>query len=321
MKTFNVLLRCASPFVFVGMSLYGLGCTIDPDQIGGDSEEAVLDRTQMGYGGDPGTINHLRPEVLHDHGVQQTVRDLGNVELVDTDGYLPEMPFLPSSNAIGELEGARVEFLETLIGCALPEGTFVTDPAHLVRSPENPRLATYKRYHGQIGLAPAWRTRGLTTSEKQWLTACVLERTNRFGETVRIMLEGAHEAITFGEEAKSMFPALESRAWGNMFDSKRELSTTNPAVDPRSIAFDAYICHETSSCSTGIPGLLRQCDAEDACGFQYVGACSEFFAGCAAFGRNVAHAGCATRDHAIRARLEEKEMFCEMPQEVQGGQP
>ncbi|HVK70158.1 MAG TPA: hypothetical protein VM694_37150 [Polyangium sp.] len=310
------ILRNAAGLVLVAMSIYGMGCAVEAGDLHVDLDEENLGEAVQGAAGYPGTLNHLRYQVLHNHGVQHTTRVLGASALVNASGNLPAMPHMPAPNAAGRMVGARVEYLEILIGCALPAGTSVRDPGHIVGTITvlGGTLPMYKTYAGEIGLAPDWRTRGLNTREKELVTACVLQRTNRFGEQVEIMLEGNHPAIARTEADKLLFPGVESRAWGNMFDSTMPLSTTNPLVDATSAPFNAYICHETASCPTGIPGILRQCDAMNACGFVYVGDCKDHSKYCVnQWLNNLPAPTCAQFQHNILASLKEADTVCMPP--------
>ncbi|WP_170229416.1 hypothetical protein [Polyangium fumosum] len=259
------------------MSLYGLGCMADPEEMSADPEDVVV-REALGYaGGDPGTANHLRPVVLMNHGVQETTRALGKAALVNTNAYLPAMPYMPSASATGEMAGARQEFLEVLIGCALPDGVYVYDPGHVERYIyfNGSFFPVYKKYFGDVGLAPEWTNRKLELQEKQWVTACVLARTNRYGETIQILLEGSHPALAHTEDelAEYPYPVRESKTWGNMFDSTVTLSTTDPSVSPSALPFTAYICSDPQIPVLAPDALFRECDAMDACGFNYMGEC------------------------------------------------
>jgi hypothetical protein len=299
------ILRSTSPVLFAAMSLYGLGCIADPSEMGPSEEERIAEARQ-GVAGDPGTQNHLRPTVLTNHGVQHTTRAIGNGALVNASNQLPSMPYMPTANATGDLAGARVEYLEVLVGCALPEGVSVTDPSHTVFYFNG--SAIKKTYHGEIGLAPDWKTRGLTLVEKKWVTACVLARTNRYGVTLDILLSGNHSAIT--HRSPGEYTEDESKAWGNMFDSTISLSTTNPNVSPNAIPFEAYICSEISWCADQQAATTRSCDSEyTPCGFSYMQDCADFFAFCNE-PTNLNFPACWGRLYAIQASLKASDATC-----------
>ncbi|MDI1478586.1 hypothetical protein [Polyangium sp. y55x31] len=303
----TTLLRCASPFVFIAMSLYGLGCMADPVDSGWDPEEEELGEAELGTGGDPGTNNGLRYRVAHNHGVQRTVRVIGNAALAPS-GVLPSMPDMPSPSAAGEWAGARVEFLEKLIGCALAEGTTVGDAGHIVgyMTGGGVSVPVFQQYHGEIGLAPDWRTRALTTDEKRWVTACVLSRTNRYGATIDILLGGAHPEITYRASEAYPYTVPESTVWGNMFDSTMPLGSNTDS----SPAFNAYICSDVTFCSSAEGATFRACDVTyTPCGFSYMGTCSTFDAFCSE-PLNSTFEGCSNRSYAIHSYLKASNATC-----------
>lgn len=302
------ILRSTSSVMFFAVSLYGMGCMVEPGGMGPGSEEEYISQVELGAGGDPGTMNHLEDEFVQNHGIQHTARALGNAALVNASNQLPSMPYMPAPNATGDLEGARVDFLEVMIGCALEEDQTVIDPAHTVAYILG--IPVKKSYVGEIGLAPDWTTRALTTDEKKWVTACVLARTNRYGATINILLEGNHPAITYRNLSLTGYTEAESKVWGNMFDSTIELSTTNPSVPTTALPFYAYICSHISWCADPEEATLRACDDEfTPCGFSYMGDCSSFFSYCDS-PAGIGQQGCGGRTHAIKSYLKSSDATC-----------
>jgi len=272
-SSFNGRNRLAITLVAMGM--IGVGCTVDDADV--PSDMTVNLEAQTGGGGDPGYPNHLEDYILMDHGVQYTVRNLGNARIADSSLRLPSMPYMPSPQATGDWANSRQDFLEVLISCALNDQQSVTDPGDFIGYAGFPPSAVYRRYYGRIGIAPAWTTRGLTTQEKRYLTGCVMGRVNRYGERVNILLEaipGSYTPLEPTQAAMDMYPFPESRVWGNMFDSQVPLTlgvriiTRNPVLP-----FTGFVCNEFDSVFTGANGSLRQCDAIEACGFTYMGEC------------------------------------------------
>jgi hypothetical protein len=307
-------IRSVTGLVLVAMSMYGMGCALEAGEldpsVAADPDGTELGVAEQGVGGYPGTHNHLRPRCHWDQGAQQTARNLANGPIANATNSMPAMPYMLPNNAAGEDAGCRREFLEVLVGCALDWGTFVVDNNDPVYFNED---FIGKYYAGEIGLAPEWSTRALTTTERQLVTACVLARVNRYGEEVDVLLEGNHTSITHAQAVKDEYPALESSTWGNMFDSTVVLNPTRNPLLPSPIGFKAYVCQETATCSTGIAGMLRGCDS-DACGFNYVGNCDDVATTCSArtttgtFGSSPAY--CAGRSNKIRVRLREADMMC-----------
>ena len=251
-----------------GMGLVGMGCAVDPTGGEADPDDVELGAAMQGTGGDPGSLNHLLPRCLNDHGVQYAVRNMGNARLsgLYTD-YLPAMANMPAGNATGDLAGCRRTFLEILVGCALPAGALVKDPNDMVYV-----LGGYvpRMYFGEVGLVPEWESRALSTDEKELITACVMARTNRFGETISILLEGADPAIAYNADSRALYPYAESTVWGNMFDSTVPLTPDGQTYLPQ--PFAGYVCRNYG---TGLcpDAAFRACDDGNNCGFIDKGDC------------------------------------------------
>ncbi|MDI3287801.1 hypothetical protein [Polyangium sp. 15x6] len=252
----------------VGMALYGMGCALEDAAV---DPNLFDDPTLHGAGGEPNTGNTLLPGCLNDHGVQQTVRTLGAARLssylLDT---LPSMPYMPAGDAAGTLAGCRREFLKVLVGCALPTGASVVDSNDPIVIGTG---TVTRKYWGQIGLAPDWETRALTTEEKEFVTACVMARTNRFGEEIDILLDGDHPEIEPDSALQLTYPYVESTVWGNMFDSTVPLNPTHDPNHPTLQPFNAHVCKNYSD-STCPDAAFRVCDESDDCGFINHGPCS-----------------------------------------------
>lgn len=69
-----------------------------------------------------------------------------------------------------------------LVKCAKPAGTSLTwtDPA----------TGTSYSWPGQLGLAPLWTDRAMTTAEQQVMSACMVAHANKYGVHVPIAVEG-----------------------------------------------------------------------------------------------------------------------------------
>lgn len=110
---------------------------------------------------------------------------------------------------------------------------------------------------GQLGLAPEWETEACDEDCQQWVTACLLARTNVTSETVWLGLRAHHPAI--GTNDNPSFPLYEASWYGNLFAKTPEqyFCQGNPAG-----LLSAHRAGRT--CSTG--------QHED-CGFTELGRC------------------------------------------------
>lgn len=93
---------------------------------------------------------------------------------------------------------------EYLVECALPYGTSITkvvDGETIVLD-------------GLLGLAPEWETGECDQDCQEWVSACLLARTNDSGQTVKIWVKGEHEALGWEAPSNAVF---EGAFYGNLF--------------------------------------------------------------------------------------------------------
>lgn len=69
-------------------------------------------------------------------------------------------------------------------------------------------------FRGALGLAPQWRDGSCDEDCQEWVSACVLARTNHTGENVRIWMQADHPEIGFGVPGEAV---LEAGFFGNLF--------------------------------------------------------------------------------------------------------
>jgi len=140
-----------------------------------------------------------------------------------------------------------LELARYAVECALPEGDSISkniDGSLVV-------------LHGALGLAPEWKTETCDEACQEWVSACLLARTNSSGQTVDLWITADHDAIGFGFSPE--YPVLEAAFYGNLFQ------------DP-----DArYFCHGGEE---GLDAALaegRTCTSDGDCGFTSFGDCFE----------------------------------------------
>jgi hypothetical protein len=166
-------------------------------------------------------------------------------------------------------EGGR-ELMTYIVGCAIPTGTSLTL--------QDPTGGQYT-YDGWIGLAPAWATRAPTVTERRWVTACLLSRTNVNGVLVNIsMRSDTNTALLTSATERATYTQAEGAFYGDLF-----------APVPVT-----YACSNRGW--TSLVGTFRACALSSNglvtdCGFTYTGACTTActdkvapFGGCKAAG-------------------------------------
>jgi hypothetical protein len=112
----------------------------------------------------------------------------------------------PDRGLLSNADG--VHLASYLVECALPEGDSITKTRSDGRS---------LVFEGALGLAPEWKDGPCDESCQEWVTACLLARTNVTGESVRLWLAADHPAIGLGHDPAH--PLYEATFYGNVFQA------------------------------------------------------------------------------------------------------
>jgi hypothetical protein len=168
---------------------------------------------------------------------------------------------LSTSELGNTAEGRSV--LYYLVRCALPQGTDVTATFNDV---------TYT-FSGLLGLAPGWQTGPLSTTDKGWMSACMLAHVNAFGVSIQVSVRGNNSALVVTTDEIASHTAQEGAFFGDIFASPQVLMScvgSNPFGSPdsayRVCASDATACGFvsagdcTTKCNVG-SGLYKDCAA------------------------------------------------------------
>jgi hypothetical protein len=108
---------------------------------------------------------------------------------------------------------------------------------------------TTKHAQGSLGLAPNWKTQGLSSDEQQWVSACIAARTNYLGEHVQISLRANNTQLDLVAGEAAIFNKREGVFWGNLF-------TASPVV---------YSCYDPANESNSRE-KNRFCAVDNTCG-------------------------------------------------------
>jgi hypothetical protein len=146
------------------------------------------------------------------------------------------------------------DVMSYIVGCAIPTGQSVT---------MQDSAGVQYTLPGWIGLAPAWATRAPTVTERRWVTACLLARTNVNGVPVNIsMRHDSNLALVTTAAERTLYSNVEGAFYGDLF-------ATVPVT---------YAC-SNRSWTTLSPGTFRACALSPNglttdCGFTYTGSCT-----------------------------------------------
>jgi hypothetical protein len=95
------------------------------------------------------------------------------------------------------------ELLKYLVECALPAGDTISKQG--------------TTYFGAVGLAPEWKDSACDEECQEWVSACLLARTNLYGTKVEIEMRAEHPAIGLGRD-DGLF-VQEGAFFGNLFQN------------------------------------------------------------------------------------------------------
>jgi hypothetical protein len=133
---------------------------------------------------------------------------------------------------------------EYLVECALPVGQSIS------KTIDNQTVI----FEGMLGLAPEWETDACDEDCQEWVSACLLARTNVSGEQVQIWMKGDHEALGWSAPAGV---ELEAAFYGNLF------------ADPE----DQYYCKGTKEGLVAAQREGRTCTSGSGCDFVKYSTC------------------------------------------------
>jgi hypothetical protein len=108
---------------------------------------------------------------------------------------------LSSTSGYMTSEAGR-KLIKYIVECALPSGDSITKGSYT--------------FAGKVGLAPEWKYGTCGRYCQEWISACLLARTNEFGITVKIDMRANHSAIGTGPGG-SEFTEQEGAFFGNLF--------------------------------------------------------------------------------------------------------
>ena len=105
------------------------------------------------------------------------------------------------------LDANRLDTVQYMVECALPAGhSIVKQVGNQVHV-----------FNGSIGLAPEWEDDACDEDCQEWVSACLLARTNVSGHTVTVWLRADHPAI--GEGSNLLYSNYEASFYGNLFET------------------------------------------------------------------------------------------------------
>jgi hypothetical protein len=151
---------------------------------------------------------------------------------------------------------AGQELVRYLVECALPLGHGITkiDPI---------RGGTIT-FDGIVGLSPAWETGACDQDCQEWVSACLLARTNALGQPVSIELVASHPAIGSRRAQPLLYLFEEAGFHGNLFlDPPQAHACLGTGVALS--ALQTRLCGLVPMATCGFDGLADVCFLLDEC--------------------------------------------------------
>lgn len=120
-------------------------------------------------------------------------------------------------------------------------------------------------FHGMIGLAEEWADGECDEDCQQWVSACLLARTNVSGQTVSLWMRADHPAI--GSGTSLHYPVYEASFFGNLFAGPEERYICQGSAASEVVAFlDGRTCSNGLSESCGFT-KYTDCELAERCTF------------------------------------------------------
>ncbi len=123
-------------------------------------------------------------------------------------------------------------FLNYVVGCALDSTQSVTSAGYT--------------FYGVHGLASSWTSGALTLSQRRWVSACILARTNYSGATMTISMRGSNAALSLvGNEGTTTYLKQEGAFYGDLFGgqfTRRACAGADLLANPLAVAFRSRQC-------------------------------------------------------------------------------
>lgn len=181
-----------------------------------------------------------------------------DVSGIDPDAALASEQGLATDRGL-LLDPERLDTVRYLVECALPEGRV------LVKEVRGERL----ELAGAIGLAPEWEDDACDEDCQEWVSACLLARTNVGAQPVDVWMRAEHPAI--GEGTHPQFPFYEASFFGNLFaDEPSQNLCIGTVVGPLLGQLQGRTCAGVLGGSCGFV-TYTQCELQQRCTFSSLG--------------------------------------------------
>jgi len=214
------------------------GCLDDTDIQTSSSDEALTSTNGL-------SLNGLSLNGMSLNGLSLNGTSLNGLSLNGLDLGLATTQFTTWFQTDPVSAAAQVSYI---VKCAKPTGQNVTW--------KNPATGTSYTWPGELGLAPLWTNRAMTTTEQQVMSACMVAHANKFGVHVPIAVEGLTAAGTMIPQAAgelTTYSVREAGWFGNtatgegIYVCLDHTPWTAAASSPRACAIDMGAMNQTDA--------------------------------------------------------------------------
>jgi len=124
---------------------------------------------------------------------------------------------------------------------------------------------------GVIGLTPGWISSPPTTSERRWVSACLMAHTNALGVHHELRLDGSLPQLAQRDPGDAAYSVLEGAYWGDLFEAGSPLSACGGVAAPlastgRTCAWPTFDDPGQTECGFAWAGDCSAVCSGDACG-------------------------------------------------------
>jgi hypothetical protein len=149
--------------------------------------------------------------------------------------------------------------VQYVVECALPSGHAITKQV----------AGESLEFEGWLGLAPEWEDDECDEDCQEWVSACLLARTNVSGQSVSVWMRADHPAI--GEGTNLLYPGYEASFFGNLFaDSESQHLCKGPLVGPLLAQLEGRTCAPALGESCGFV-VYTGCSVQPRCTYPLLG--------------------------------------------------
>ena len=242
--------------IFLAASCTLLGCTFDDTQTEADENVAETEGALVisnALNGNALNANALNGNALNGNAL--------NGNALNGNSLAPSvLASIQDPTATGDL--AR-ELLKYMVSCGFDAGDSFS-----FSWVDSDGVTHNETYGGNLGLTKDWPTKPLSTSEQEWLTACLVSRVNWYGVSVMLSSRAQHTNLHVTDVAEGQeYTNFEGAFWGNIFSATPTAYACNDGANimhSRAALRDCAAGHlnadgSTSNC--GIITVVGDCDS------------------------------------------------------------